>query len=82
MAYTRPCNAIHRILGTYAKISGEHLPYSFYKLNKTIAFAYCLPVDKPLISVRLHAKNGMKNIYMVRVIFGFRNLLQMLYSIV
>ena len=65
MAYSKPCMAIHSILGSYAKVSGEHLPYSFYKLNKTVAFAYCLPVDRPMISVRLNAKNGSKDLFMV-----------------
>ena len=66
MVYIKPCNAIHSILGNYAKISGEHLPYSLFKVNKTTAFAYCLPVDRPLVSVKLCAKNGTKDLFLVR----------------
>ena len=65
MAYKKPCMEIHSILGQYAKISGEHLRYSFYRINKTTAFAYVLPVDKPLISVKLNARNGSKDLFLV-----------------
>ena len=66
MAYQKPCVAIHSVLGHYAKISGEHLPYSFYRSNKTTALAYSMPIDRPLVSVKLHGKNGSKDLYMVR----------------
>ena len=68
MVYKKPCMSIHSILGQYAKVSGEHLRYSFYKLNKTTAFAYVLPVDKPMVSVKLNARNGSKDLFMVRAL--------------
>ena len=63
--YTQPCKAIHGLLNVYAKIAGEHLPYGLYKLNKSVAVAYTLPVDKPLTSVTLHGKSGAKNLFLV-----------------
>ena len=63
--YNQPCKTVHSLLNVYAKISGEHLPYGFYRLNKSVAVAYTLPVDKPLTSVTLHGKNGAKNLFLV-----------------
>ena len=65
MTYQKPCNSIHSVLGNFAKVSGEHMPYSLFKINKTTAFAYCLPVDRPLVSVQLNAKSGSKDLFLV-----------------
>ena len=64
--YQQPCATIHSLLNVYAKISGEFMPYSMFVLNKTTAFAFTTPVDKPMTSVKLHAKNGNIDLFMVR----------------
>ena len=63
--YKKPCTEFHSLLNVYAKISGEYLPYSLYKLNKTTAFVFTKPIDKPVQSVKLHAKTGNVDLFMV-----------------
>ena len=54
-------------MNVFAKLSGEFMPYAMYTAHKTTAFAFTTPADKPMTSIKLHAKNGNIDLFLVRV---------------
>ena len=64
-----PCVIISSLLTKFAKVSEKHLPYAFYRQNKTLALACVTPTDKPLTSIKLKSDGGDKDLYLVNMIF-------------
>ena len=81
LAYKKPCAEIHSILNIFAKISGEFLPYTMYVLNKTSAMICTTPTECPVVSVKLHAKNGNVDLFMVSRINIAKNMVKQFYVV-
>ena len=60
-----PCRSICSILADYLRVSSDHLPYCFIEQTKSIAYATSNASDDPMTTVRLHARNGSKDMKVV-----------------
>ena len=64
--YEAPCLVISGLLSNFAKISAEHAPYSFYKINRSVALACTTQDDKPVTTVKLRGSAGQTDLQVVR----------------
>ena len=61
-----PARAVGHVLADYLRVSSDHFPYSFLTTTKSTGFTSLAAWEKPIDSVNLVTKNGVKQYKLFR----------------